>query len=76
MDSTVRLRHLDTDELEAYDLVYPVDADMAHNRISVPAPVGTAILGDVIEWLVPAGPGRLRLEEVRYQPETAGAVHQ
>jgi regulator of nucleoside diphosphate kinase len=79
MNSVVRLRDLDTDELEEYELVYPADADMAHNRISVLAPVGTAILGyrlgDVIEWLVPAGPRRLRVEEVRYQRETAGALH-
>ena len=79
MNSVVRLRDLDTEELEEYDLVYPVDADVAHNRISVLAPVGTAILGyrlgGVIEWLVPAGPRRLRVEEVLYQPERAGALH-
>jgi regulator of nucleoside diphosphate kinase len=79
MNSVVRLRDLDTDELEEYELVYPADADMAHNRISVLAPVGTAILGyrlgDVVEWLVPAGPRRLRVEEVLYQPERAGALY-
>jgi regulator of nucleoside diphosphate kinase len=78
MNSVVRLRDLDTEELEEYELVYPADADVAHNRISVLAPVGTAILGyrlgDVIEWLVPAGPRRLRVEEVLYQPERAGAL--
>jgi regulator of nucleoside diphosphate kinase len=74
-DSVVRLRDLDTEELEDYDLVYPVDADMAHNRSSVLAPVGTAILGYVMEWLVPAGPRRLRVEEELYQPERAGALH-
>jgi regulator of nucleoside diphosphate kinase len=79
MNSVVRLRDLDTEELEEYELVYPADADVAHNRISVLAPVGTAILGyrlgDVIEWLVPAGPRRLRVAEVLYQPERAGALH-
>lgn len=79
MNSVVRLRDLDTDELEEYELVYPVDADVAHNRISVLAPVGTAILGyrlgDVIEWPVPAGPRRLRVEEVLYQPERAAVLH-
>ncbi len=79
MNSVVRLRDLDTDETEEYELVYPADADMAHNRISVLAPVGTAILGyrlgDVIERLVPAGLRRLRVEEVLYQPERAGALH-
>jgi regulator of nucleoside diphosphate kinase len=51
---------------------------MEHNRISVLAPIGTAILGyrlgDVIEWQVPAGLRRLRVEEVLYQPERAGVL--
>ncbi len=79
MNSVVCLRDLDTDEREDYKLVYPSDADVARGRISVLAPIGTAILGyrlgDVIEWAVPAGMRRLRVEEVRYQPERAGALH-
>ena len=79
MNSVVRLRDLDSDETEEYELVYPADADMTHNRISVLAPIGTAILGyrlgDVIEWPVPAGLRRLRVEEVVYQPERAGVLH-
>ncbi len=79
MNSVVRLRDLDSDETEEYELVYPADADMAQNRISILAPIGTAILGyrlgDVIEWPVPAGLRRLRVEEVLYQPERAGALH-
>jgi len=79
MNSVVRLRDLDSNEMEVYELVYPTDADMALNRISILAPVGTAILGyrlgDAIEWPVPAGLRRLRVEEVLYQPERAGALH-
>ena len=79
MNSVVRLRDLDSEETEEYELAYPADADMAHNRISVLAPIGTAILGyrlgDVIEWPVPAGLRRLRVEEVLYQPERAGVLH-
>ncbi len=77
MNSVVRLRDLDTDEVDQFQLVYPADADMAQHRISVLAPVGTAILGyrrgDVIEWPVPAGLRRLRVEMVSYQPEMATA---
>jgi regulator of nucleoside diphosphate kinase len=73
----IRLRDLDTDEVDQFQLVYPDDADVAHHRISVLAPVGTAILGyqqgDVIEWPVPAGLRRLRVEMVSYQPEMARA---
>ena len=77
MDSAVRLRDLDTGETEVYELVEPPDADLDRDRISVLAPVGTAILGyrhgDVIEWPVPAGRCRLRVEQVRHRPERAGA---
>jgi regulator of nucleoside diphosphate kinase len=79
MNSVVRLRDLDSDETEEYELVYPAEADVEQNRISVLAPIGTAILGyrlgDVIEWPVPAGLRRLRVEEVLFQPERAGALH-
>lgn len=74
MNSIVRLRDLDSDEIEWYELVYPMDADIMQNRISVLAPIGTAILGyrlgDVIEWPVPAGLRRLQIEDILWQPET------
>ena len=45
-------------------------------RLSVLAPVGTAILGyregNVIEWEVPAGTRHIRIEKILYQPEAAG----
>ena len=79
MNSRVRLRDMDSGDIEIYTLVYPAMADPAENRISVLAPIGTAIVGsragDVIEWPVPAGRRRLLVEEVVYQPEKAGAPH-
>jgi regulator of nucleoside diphosphate kinase len=76
MNSKVRLRDLDTGEKETYTLVYPHEADASAGRISVLAPVGTAIVGnrvgDVIEWPVPAGLRRLKVEAVLDQPERAG----
>lgn len=77
MNSVVRLRDLDSDETELYELVYPADADAELGRISVLAPIGTAILGyrlgDLVECLVPAGLRRLRVEGVLHQPEWVGA---
>ena len=68
MNSTVRLRDLETGEEETYTLVYPADADIGENKLSVLAPVGTALLGyrvgDVVEWPVPAGVARFRIEGV------------
>jgi regulator of nucleoside diphosphate kinase len=79
MNSEVVLRDEDTGETETYTLVYPNQADIAQNRLSVLAPIGTAILGyqvgDVIRWSVPAGVRRVRIEEVVFQPERVGAFH-
>lgn len=78
MNSTVRLRDLETREEETYTLVYPADADIGKNKLSVLAPVGTALLGyragDVVEWPVPAGVSRFRIEEVLSQPRRARAL--
>jgi regulator of nucleoside diphosphate kinase len=77
MNSTVRVRDLPSGETRRYTLVYPARADIEEGRISIFAPVGTAIIGhrqgDTIEWAVPAGMRRLKVEEVVYQPERAGA---
>ena len=79
MNSTVVLRDVDTGETETYTLVYPNHANIARGRLSVLAPVGTAILGyqvgDVVRWRVPSGMRRLRVEEVIFQPERVGAFH-
>lgn len=78
MNSRVRVRDIDSGEVEVYTLVYPSMADPGENRLSVLAPVGTALVGsragDVIEWPVPAGRRRLFVEDVVYQPENAGAT--
>jgi regulator of nucleoside diphosphate kinase len=68
MNSTVRLVDLDTGAAHVYTVVYPHEADADRGRISVLAPIGTAVLGyrigDVVEWEVPAGVRRFRIEEV------------
>jgi len=79
MNSTARLTDLDTGEDLAYTLVFPKDADIRQGRISVLAPIGTAMLGyrvgDTFEWPVPEGKRRLKVEEVLYQPEAVGDYH-
>lgn len=76
MNSRARLLDRDQGEIFDYTLVYPADADFGQSKISVLAPIGAAMLGyrvgDEIEWPVPAGVRRLRVEEVLYQPEAAG----
>ncbi|MFO7559020.1 MAG: nucleoside diphosphate kinase regulator [Desulfobacterales bacterium] len=79
MNSKVVLRDLDTSEEMTYVLVFPKDANIDAGAISVLAPVGTAILGyatgDVVEWSVPSGVRRIRIDDVLYQPEAAGDYH-
>ncbi len=79
MNSRVRLRDLDSDQTMEYTLVFPKDADIESNKISIMSPIGTAILGysagDVIEWAVPAGKRKIEIVDVVYQPEAAGDFH-
>lgn len=79
MRSTVRLKDLDTSEEVTYQLMFPTEANFDEGKISVLAPIGTAMIGyrrgDVIEWEVPSGVRRLRVEEVLYQPESKGEYH-
>jgi regulator of nucleoside diphosphate kinase len=79
MNSTVSLRDLDTNEVETYTLVYPDRADIANCKLSVLAPIGTAVLGyrvgDEFQWRVPERWRRLRVEQVMFQPERDSAFH-
>ncbi len=77
MHSRFRLKDLDTGKVGEYTLVYPGEADISQGKLSVLAPIGTALLGyqelDSIEWKVRAGLKRLRIEQILYQPEIAEA---
>lgn len=80
MNSTARFVDEDTGEEYELTLVYPGDTDSASGKISILAPVGSALLGlsvgQTIEWPVPSGrTARLRVLGVTYQPEAAGEFH-
>lgn len=68
LNSRVRVRDLSTGRQMVYKLVFPRDANAGEDRLSVLAPIGTAILGrqvgDIVECRVPAGVRRLKLEEI------------
>jgi regulator of nucleoside diphosphate kinase len=75
MHSKVCLIDLDSEEELVYTLVFPNEADVRQDKISVLAPIGTAMLGyqvgDRFEWPVPDGVRRLHVKRVLYQPEAA-----
>jgi regulator of nucleoside diphosphate kinase len=79
MNSTAECVDEASGRTHALTLVYPREADAAHGRVSVLAPVGAALLGmkvgQSIDWPVPSGTMRLRVTAVRYQPEAAGEHH-
>lgn len=79
MHSHVRLVDRDTSEDLTYTLVFPEEANIGHAKISVLAPIGTAMLGhrvgDTFQWQVPAGVVTLEVKELVYQPEAAGQYH-
>lgn len=75
MNSKARLEDLETHEGMTLTLVFPEHASIEHDRISVLAPIGTAMLGqregDEFEWEVPAGRVQLKVLKVLYQPQAA-----
>lgn len=79
MNSKVRLLDLETKEEMTYTLVFPDEADFAEGKISVLAPIGTAMLGyragDTFSWQVPAGIRRIKILAILYQPEASGDYH-
>lgn len=68
LNSRVEYVDLDTNEREEYVLTLPSSADPDRQRISILAPVGTALLGysegNEVEWPTPGGIRRLKLLKV------------
>ena len=79
MHSRVRVRDLKAQESETYTLVYPDQADINENKLSVLAPLGMALLGtrvgQIVKFDAPAGQRRLKIEKILYQPEASGDFH-
>lgn len=79
MNSRVKISDLESGEQFTYTLVYPDNANTDEGRLSILAPIATGLLGyrsgDVVEWPVPAGVRKMRIEKVEFQPEAAGQLH-
>lgn len=76
MNSIVKISFSNTNKQVEFQIVYPDKADLKNNKISIFSPIATALIGykvaDEIEWLVPAGPTKIRIDEIVFQPEATG----
>ena len=76
MNSVVKVSFLNDNKQIQFRIVYPDQANFRDNRISIFSPIATALIGykvnDEIDWLVPAGQTKIRIDEIIYQPEAAG----
>ncbi|MFO7707170.1 MAG: nucleoside diphosphate kinase regulator [Desulfobacterales bacterium] len=80
MNSKVRFAVEPSGKEYELTLVYPKAIDGAAGKISILAPVGSALLGlsvgQEIEWPAPGGNiVRVRIIDILYQPERAGDFH-
>jgi regulator of nucleoside diphosphate kinase len=70
------LSFLNNNKQIQFQIVYPENANFKENKISIFSPIATALIGykvqDEIEWIVPAGLTKIRIDEIIYQPEAAG----
>ena len=73
MSSRAEFLDLETNERMQFTLVLPRDANIDEGKISVLAPLGTAMLGyrvgDEFQWHVPYGIRRLKVTNISFQPE-------
>lgn len=75
MNSVVRIRFGNNKEAE-FKIVYPFQANIRENKISIFSPIATALIGykigDKIEWTIPSGKTTIEIIDILYQPEAAG----
>ena len=76
MNSEVKLFFENTQKEQSFKIVYPQDANLKENKISIFSPIATALIGykigDEIEWIVPGGMTKIIIVDLIYQPEAAG----
>lgn len=78
MNSTVVFEDEETHVRRQVTLSYPAESQGAEGRVSVLAPVGSALLGlsvgQAIEWSVPSGQRRFRIVAVASRGEVAAGA--
>jgi regulator of nucleoside diphosphate kinase len=79
MNSKVLLDDLENNQRKEYILVFPKEADIEQNKVSVLSPLGTAMIGcrvgHILRVKTPTGERRMKVQKILYQPEKAGDYH-
>lgn len=81
MESRVTFEDLNSGEIEEYAITFPDRANIEEKRISILAPVGTALIGcregEIVQWNTPGGIRRLKIRQVvaaSPMPESAAGM--
>jgi regulator of nucleoside diphosphate kinase len=76
MNSVVKISFVDAGKQQEFKIVYPNEANFREKKVSIFSPIATALIGfrvgDLIEWMVPGGLTKIRIDEIIYQPEASG----
>jgi len=76
MNSIVKISFVDSGKQLEFKIVYPNEANFRDKKVSIFSPIATALIGfrvgDLIEWMVPGGLTKIRIDEIVYQPEASG----
>lgn len=78
MESTVQYEDLGSGEIEEYIITFPDRADIEKKRVSILAPIGTALIGcrvgDIVNWSTPGGVRQLKVRRVTPRPPEAASA--
>ena len=76
MNSKFQYLNIGSGKISTYSLVFPEEASIDQNKISIISPVGIAVLGqsvgDLVECKLPFGVAYLKVLHIIYQPEAMG----
>jgi regulator of nucleoside diphosphate kinase len=72
MESRVEFEDLGSGEVDDYTITFPDRANVEQKRLSILAPIGTALIGcregDVVDWTTPGGVRSLKVRRVSPPP--------
>ena len=76
INSKVWLREIDSDHEITFILVFPLEANLSEHKISILAPIGSAVIGrqtcDIIKWESPGGIKRAKIRKMLCRSEISG----